>query len=113
MRAVNRSVLVVRPKDPFILWAVSIDDDAKQFEASLRERIAVYLVPQDPREVNESAPLKGFFEAVFEAELENWCTDSDLWPKNVTLKLFNQWFETKANSLVWDIVDGPLFQEDW
>ena len=48
MKTVNRSVAIVRPREPYIQWALSVDDGAQKDEASLRSQVSVYLVPPDP-----------------------------------------------------------------
>ena len=114
MWAVNRSALVVTPKKPFRDWAASIDAEAPKHAAELLNgHFSVYLVPPDPKEEQESAPLKGFFRVIFEQELESWCTDPELWPKRRDLRTFLDWFDARAESLVWDTVDAPLDTEDW
>jgi hypothetical protein len=114
MRAINRSALVVRPREPYVAWAASLDSKASEQAAAIcPTQVSVYLVPHDPKEEQECAPIRGFFKRIFEQELENWCTDPDLWPQDRSFKAFNTWFDVQPESLVWDIVDEPLLQEDW
>jgi hypothetical protein len=59
MFEVNRTVLVVKPKQPFLVWALSLDDEIKDLTLGrLRADCTAYLVPEiqyesDQREVLE------------------------------------------------------------
>ena len=49
MNAINRSALVVRPKEPFIRWVLSNEANSDpESERYARARIGIYLVPEDP-----------------------------------------------------------------
>ncbi len=88
-------------------WAISVDEDARKFEADIRAHVAVYLVPPDAHEEQESAPLKKWFAAVFERELEGWYTDESTWPKR-DLRTFKKWFDVSMHSLVVDLGRDPV-----
>jgi hypothetical protein len=113
MRVVNRSAAVIRPREPYVNWASSVGDDSKDLEAGIRQQISVYLVPPDPREEQESAPVSQWFAAVFEQELEAWCLDEKTWPQRRDLKMFLEWFEVTTESVVMDLEERPVEHEDW
>lgn len=110
LRFVNRSALLVRPREPFIEWAKSIDPEADHLAVSLRGETSVYLVAEDPAGEEESAPVEQYYEQVFELELENWCTDPERWPPHRDYAMFLQWFDVQANSMLVDLESVPL---DW
>jgi hypothetical protein len=113
MRSINRSVAVVRPREPYVKWATSFDDDARRREASIRERATVYLVPPDPKEEQEAASTGVWFADVFENELESWHLDAEAWPKRRDLQTFRKWFDVTLDSVVVDLADGPIDHEEW
>ena len=108
MRAINRSALVVRPKEPYIQWALSLDDSSAHLEADLREQFSVYLVARDPEEAEESAPIENYYSRIFELELEEWHLDMDDWPENRDLVTFHEWFSVEAHSLIVDLEDSDI-----
>lgn len=109
MRVLNRAVLVVRYREPYIRWAASLDDKAPAAHAAgLRTAMSVYLVPEDPTEEHETPPLEDFFETIFNQELEDWCTDESQWPQTRDFATFQKWFEITADSMVIDLGRGPI-----
>lgn len=51
-------------------------------------------------------------EVLLESELEGWYTDEALWPKNRTLELFNKWVHVEYHTVVIDVVDAPLLDDE-
>lgn len=112
MPTINRSALLLRPREPYLRWAASIDASAARHAETLRGCGSVYLVPPDASGRAEAAPLKGYFEAVFEAELDAWCPERSLWPASRDLATFRAWFEVEARPLVVDLCDNALDHDD-
>jgi hypothetical protein len=99
MKMINRAVLVVRPREPYLDWAASLDDDAPTAVESLQDCVSVYLVPEDPTGREETPPLEDFFTEIFERELEEWCTDESAWPERRDLETFELWFDVTGESI--------------
>ncbi len=112
MKTVNRAAFVVRFKEPYIQWAIGLDSADADLADRLRQHTSVYLVPEDPRGEEETAPLADFFSAIFEFELEAWCVDDTLWPAVRDLGMFREWFEVIGESLVIDLAPGKLRSEE-
>ncbi|MFC1573339.1 hypothetical protein ACFL6M_07050 [Candidatus Eisenbacteria bacterium] len=108
MRTVNRSALVVRPRDPYLRWASELDEDSAGLAESIRGKSSVYLVAPDPQEEHESAPIEQYYERIFELELEAWHTDPDDWPRVRDYRTFQEWFDVDAESIVVDLEGSPL-----
>lgn len=108
LRTINRAAVVVQYREPFLRWAASVDDEASPLAETLPSDISVYLVPEDPNEEQETAPLNEFFLDIFERELEGWCTDESLWPVLRDLATFQEWFEVTGESVVVDLGKGPI-----
>lgn len=111
MKLLNRSAIVVRPREPFLRWATAALAEDPEGAAELRNAVSIYLVPQDPNEEQESAPLEGFFAEIFANELESWCSDSELWPAKRDFASFREWFEVTAESIVHDLAPGRIQTE--
>jgi hypothetical protein len=111
-RTINRAVLVVRPKQPYLDWAMALDDGAED-ALSLREHFSVYLVAEDPEGRKESAPVRRYFRRIFERELELWYTDESAWPAKRDFKTFLTWFDVQAESMICDLEDTPIHSVEW
>jgi len=49
---------------------------------------------------------------LFERELAAWCDDPQGWPAKRDLVTFLQWFEPQLRSVVIDLVDAPLEDDE-
>ena len=108
MKTINRAAVVVQYREPFLRWAARVDVEALSMAESLRDGLSVYLVPEDPNQEQETAPLEQFFLDIFERELEDWCPDEALWPVLRDLATFREWFEVTGTSVVVDLARGPV-----
>jgi len=108
MRTVNRSALLVRPKEPYLRWASGLGEESGSLAESLRDTTSIYLVAEDPRGEQESAPIEDYYRRIFELELEAWHTDPADWPKKRDFRAFQEWFAVKAQSIVVDLEDSGL-----
>ena len=113
MDVINRSSLIVRPKAAYIEWARSIDEESSRFTAEdfQRER-TVYLVEDLDDDRHAERLVRVIYDFLFETELEGWCTDESTWPPDRNYKMFREWFELEINTLVVDLVYGPIESED-
>ena len=107
--AINRSVLVVRPAEPFVRWAAAVGGEpVGQTRKALAEDHTAYLIArQDSLEVEE-AVLEAVYAEIFERELLSWHLDKTRWPAPRTLALFRQWFELTLCGLVVDLWETPI-----
>lgn len=106
---IDRTVLVVRPKQPFLDWVQSLDDESKDFTLeNLRQDCAAYLVPEILDDSEQRQVLEWCFVRVFEEQLEGWHTEPKDWPQNRNLKMFLEWFEVEFHSLVFDLCDDQI-----
>ena len=107
---VNRSALLVTPKEPYIRWAEQLSQEG----LSPREdpdRV-VYLVPEVDNPDSAERIIKAAFKAVFEHELWAWHRDEADWPQKRDYKTFLEWFDVEINGLILDLVGYPLTRED-
>ena len=109
---VNRAAFVVRPREPYLEWAASLDEDAPGAAEGLLERASVYLVAEDPRGQTETPPIDDYFERIFEAELGAWSLDQGQWPQSRELERFHEWFDVTGQSVVVDLEASELEVEE-
>ena len=121
MPAVNRSVMVVKPKQPFLDWLNSLDND-DEMNLTLEELqidSTAYLVPEFQTSDDQAEIVVWSHNYVFEEELMAWYTFEEEWPPNRDLDTFLEWFEVDFHSTVVDLdlelplehVDGDIGDE--
>ena len=109
MREVNRSAVIVTPRQPFLEWLRAVDPSNAELTLSdLAEEPDIYLVPECESDGQFDRHLRRLFPAIFENELGGWWTDEDAWPTNRTFRLFREWFEIRKHSLLFDLSRGTL-----
>jgi hypothetical protein len=108
MFEIDRSLIVVRPKQPFLDWVQSVDYEEGLTLGDLRVDPSAYLIPQLWTNDEQPAILRWCYGVVFEAELDSWYTDPALWPQNRDLEMFLEWFDIEFHSGVFDLCDEPI-----
>jgi hypothetical protein len=111
MGLINRGIVVVKPKKPFVDWVnrdsptplVSWDD--------LQQDCFTILVPELNSLENALDYVESLKPMLFELELEAWNRDPSTWPEERTSAQFDDWFTLEAHSMVWDIVATPIVKE--
>jgi hypothetical protein len=113
MKLINRGVVVIKPRQPFVDWLNQVEEDftPPTLEKLRGEECTSILVPalygiQDVLEFLE--PLK---PTLFELELAGWFTDPKLWPAERTSDVFDAWFDLEVHSMVWDAGNAPIMAE--
>ena len=109
MSEINRSLIILKAKQPFLDWARTLDDEREELTlAELAEDSTVYLVPEIWRDSDQQAMLGTCYDILFEEQLAAWWTDEAAWPQPRDLKMFLAWFEVEFHSLVFDLCDEPI-----
>ena len=111
MPGVNRSVMVVKPKQPFLEWLNSLDND-DEMNLTLEELqidSTAYLVPEFETSEDQAEIVVWSHKYVFEEELMAWYTFEEEWPPIRDLDTFLEWFEVDFHSTVVDLdLELPL-----
>ncbi len=109
---INRVVLLVRYRQPFIDWINAVDDSGMVVTLTdANEDNQVYLLDEEDADALEEW-LALNHELLFEGELEAWCTDEDLWPEDRGREVFDAWFRVETHSVVYDVGSGPIFDDE-
>lgn len=114
MKYLNRSVMVIKPKSPFVEWinrTVDVGDPVDIKE--LQEDCTAYLVSEAVEIKDMQRFLKTHYKKIFEYELWSWSTDPTTWPSNRTFKMFCEWLQPEVHSEIMDTCNEPLAYEDF
>jgi len=106
----NRSVLIVRPAEPFIKWLSGLGNP--NLVPSTFDEETVYLIPEYEDAKAANRILKTVWSEVFERELYEWHTDLRAWPKKRTFKMFKLWFVIEFHSVVEDLCASELYDDE-
>lgn len=113
MFEINRSSIVIKPRQPFLDWARSYDDASKELTLdNLRDDTSVYLIPELWDNTDSNLVLEWCYKVVFEAELASWYTDEAAWPRARDLKMFLEWFDVEFHSMCFDLCDEEIETAD-
>jgi hypothetical protein len=113
---INRSAVVLRPRQPFLEWASTVHLEspttpAEVDEAYRRER-TIFLVPEYDTSERATEILGDWAQLLFEEMLEGWSLDIASWPTKRDWETFQEWFDFELFSGVIDTFDEPLQVEE-
>lgn len=110
MRIVNRNAIMVKPKQLYLDWANSLDDQTLT-HASMSGEHPVYLLPECDNEAQFQRWLKRNYLRIFENELEAIWQDENDWPAVRDYKTFRAWFDVEYGSEVFDMSERTFQSE--
>ena len=106
----NRAVLILRYKQPFVDWINGVDPSPQSHPltlAEVNEEHTVYLVEvEDEDELAEW--LVGHHQELFEEGLNGWYMDPGLWPRVRSLKMLREWCSFELHTVVVDTGGSPI-----
>ena len=112
-RTINRAGLIVRPKQAYVDWANSVDDNAPRADLQeLRASPSIYLVESIDFLEDFDLLVKDNWEWIFREQLNGWMRDPKTWPDELTREMFLAWFDCELSAMIWDMLKArikPLF----
>ncbi len=110
---INRDALIIFPKPALYKWVNYIfpEDPVSPDKIMAHDAANIYLIPETNSPEDGIEFLKLNFKIIFEEELFEWCTDEEVWPKNLTWKLFEEWFHYSIQSMVMDTIEEALVKK--
>lgn len=110
----NRTVMLLVPKQPFLQWVNDVDPDEMALTMEdICEDNEVFLIPQLDDEQESMEWVEKRWSMLFEHMLGEWVLDETAWPQKRTLSMFREWFGIELHSMAWDLADEPLSVDDW
>ena len=111
MKTINRTVITVKGKKPFVEWANSFDDGGPLLDINELHSTA-YLIPDTCDKYNYQKFAKKNFRIIFESELDSWMADPGAWPQKRTYVAFREWFDITVSDIVFDLGKGNVITEE-
>jgi len=108
MNIVNRGYFLVQPKQAYIDWVNTFEND---IELSLKydDEPSVYMITEDF--IDDEPLIKQHFKNVFANELNAITENEEDWPEVRTLEVFLEWFNVRLGSMVFDLEKGNIVRE--
>jgi len=105
----NRSALVVKPKQPFVDWLHNADPTSHKLTLrDLTREPTIYLIPECDTEEDVREVLRKLCEEIFVAQLAGWFRAEESWPQDLGFDVFCLWFDFQHHSMLVDLADEPL-----
>jgi hypothetical protein len=112
MTTINRSAIVVRPRQLFLDWLHDAAPTSKELTLSdLGREPNVYLVRNATMRRRRGSTLSRYAH-IFEEELEGWYRPASSWPERRDFEAFDRWFEWSFHSVLVDLCDDALLREE-
>lgn len=104
---VERSVAVIKPKQAFLEWINGsfIDLPQELTLESIRIDCNSYLIPEVEEIEDGINYIDEKYADLFTLELASWTEDEALWPKDLTLKMFWDWFDVEIHPTMIDLTE--------
>jgi hypothetical protein len=113
MNSINRSLAIIKPKQPYIKWANSLPDDDREYVSEVFQKDCfVVLIHEYGTEKEAVGYINKMWRMLFKEQLEGWCLDTEWWPKNITQKMFWKWFDVEFHSVVVDSLEETIEKEE-
>ncbi|MCC2624949.1 MAG: hypothetical protein K0R14_822 [Burkholderiales bacterium] len=111
---VERSVVVIKPKQPFLEWVNNTFQDTPQPLTldSIRIDCNSYLIPEIDEIEDGVNYIDDKFADLFALELASWTEDETLWPQAFTLKMFWEWFDVEVYPTAIDISEEHISDDE-
>lgn len=116
---VNRAAVLLRYKAPAIRWINEAEadpgpDSRTMTLAEVNQERTVYLISDEDAETEGTVKkwVRANWEALFEAQLEGWYNDTELWPQDRSFKQFNEWFDVEVHTVILDTVGGVIEDDE-
>ena len=114
MFQIDRSVAIIKPKQPFVDWANSVGPEEEPYSINdFSTDCSVILLPVVDSDEHAEAFIKDIFQDLFELELSSWIVVDEMWPENITYKMFLEWFDVEFHSMVFDLLQSDIQKEPY
>ncbi len=109
---IDRCVVTIRAKQPFLEWLKGLPDPCDFGLDVVNDDDTAYLLPEYEDDRQRDRILRRFYDLIFEEQLAGWWTRESDWPSKRDLRTFKRWFDLEFHSVVLDLVDGPILDDE-
>ena len=104
IRQLRQTAIIVKPKEPYIQWANSLDEDRIKLGEEFEPEHTIYLIEDMTGYlIDIEAMIAPHYEFIFEEELSSWHRCESDWPARRDFATFLEWFEVECHSVVVDL----------
>jgi hypothetical protein len=111
MYSIDRQLVILKPKQPFLDWLNNVDKKNLSLE-DVRSDCTVFLIPVVDNLDDAEKYVKSIFPDLFDLELSEWNVDEELWPNHRTIELFREWFDIYFHSTVIDTEEKEILKDE-
>lgn len=106
---VDRSSFLLQPKQRFLDWLLSVEDEDLNLTLDqIRVDCNTYLIPVFDTPEEGIAYIDEIYLSLFKVELSSWYEDPSVWPKDMSLQAFWEMFDVSIQSTVIDTIEEEL-----
>jgi hypothetical protein len=89
MYTINRSIAIIKPKQPFVDWANELPDaELKSSLKDFKTDCLSLLIPEFNTDEEAKRYIDNIYEDIFVEELYGWCTEESWFPQDRTSDMF-------------------------
>ena len=113
MQFLNRSIAIIKPKQPFVDWANSTNPDS-DFKVTLemaRSDPTCILIPEFVSPKANQNYIKKIYPDIWHWAMYGYWTDEKAYPKHRPFEKFKEWFDVELCSEVLDFEDKEIERE--
>lgn len=109
MKIVNRGFLIIKPKAAFFEWSNKHAESEVEFNETDEVEGSVFLIDEDFFEIEPV--IEQNFKKILKHELSMVTEDESLWPAELTMETFLDFFSYDVGSFVIDLEKSDLKAE--
>lgn len=109
MKFINRPVLVIKPREPYLNWTEQVSPDSMGLRPEdTQQDCTTYLLSEALDRQHLESFLQENYAPMFEHELYAWHRDQRVWPVERNYAVFREWFDVEMHSQVIDMIDPDV-----
>ena len=114
MHTINRSVAIIKPKQPFVDWinSQSSSEDMLSLE-DVREDCTAVLLPEYDDDYEATGYIEKLCTWIFETHLKEEFREKKNWPNKRDYETFNKWFDVELHLIVIDPYEDDIEKETY
>jgi len=114
MHTINRSVAIIKPKQPFVDWiySQSSPEDMISLE-DVREDCMAVLMPQYDYDQEAIGYIEKLCTWIFETHLKEEFRKKKNWPIKRDYETFKKWFDVELHSIIFDSYEFDIEKETY